>query len=1299
MENKKNYRNKEIKKEENKKFDKNSNKLQNKKEISSQSYDEQHKDNSLVVSKKKKICLTKEKTKDKEKDINNNHTAEKNLKSLKLQEKLKKIFLEKEKAKYKYNKQIIPEKLKYNSDDEELNCTAVKQESTKNEKLKKAETNPNMFNKNKNKIIYTNVINNDAQKNFDTKKNKIEDDIKNTNINYNTINNITENREKNIKNENNDNNRDFNTINTKNNNNEIEDNRQKYYKLLNLKTRANDKKDENSKKIKKDNNNRQNGLFNDKNNSNKDSEKENETKEKNTNTNIVNKNKREKEKEREREKNISQTLSISVEKINNHNKKESKDLDKINAKKIKSNREIITVDRNDNKKNVLKLLELIKNKKSEREIIDQKKDEIIKRSKSQAIDRKKEEKNKFTNKEINNEIKVEKKDFLKDKDNDKETKNNNNKKTNEIKSSIIQNQKIYKKNPTIRKINKSFKSNNYLSESNNKLVEKIERTDNQMSLSPLNLTIVKRNNFSTSNNKTNRFIFNNRLHNINKNKREYANQINKTENSIQNTFNQSINYSNEQNKKYHKPKISNNNNINNKYFCIKRMNNSLSKMNNLNEYEVNKKEKYNESIVYSPKRKDLKKMKSENSFPHIKRKNKLVENNSNLFHKKNSLINENRDLSKSNYNIYGNFPNIHNYYNNSKIFLKNKFISINPSFSIHNNVSINNNNNNNNIDEIEINSNERNKSLNKNGNNNGRDIIIRNQKSKVYKNKLWNGGKNMLNQGKYVYQKNKITKNKLKEKIFNDSDTLDDKKEDINYEYLRLGTDNMTYNDKTLKNTYFSLADSNIYADNNTFYNPNDNNTFVIDKFNQIYKSNNYNDNNDNIFLSQSSPFYQRKIKKLNVNVMNTLNDTNKYKRSHRISKNSSIFINIENVLIFEEKFNNIISYLKNNLSTIKPCLDFLNYYYNSWIYEKLEKVFKEKEDIEIAKIFLNYLLLTIIICYYFSLKKDIIKNSNYLLLELLEINYNSIMMIFQQIKDNVFTDNQENVFFPILIRIYNKYQNNTVYIENNDSIIKNIYENSEKIDLKVKNLLTIKKNEFFLSLSNFISNLKQKNYKEIKEFFIENVLVEETINGSLFSSNFYINNDIFLDSINPPFLKSPNKKKLTLILDLNDTLINFKYEENGEGYVRIRPFLFGFLEEIGQLYELIVFTSSEKEYADSVIEAIEHERTYFDYVFYRQHTIIVGNDFVKDLTRIGRPLNSTIIIDNMPQNFKLQKENGILIKPFWGEDSNDKTLYDLMPILLDIAKDGGDVRYALNKYKNEIAGKISSNILKNSFI
>ena len=169
--------------------------------------------------------------------------------------------------------------------------------------------------------------------------------------------------------------------------------------------------------------------------------------------------------------------------------------------------------------------------------------------------------------------------------------------------------------------------------------------------------------------------------------------------------------------------------------------------------------------------------------------------------------------------------------------------------------------------------------------------------------------------------------------------------------------------------------------------------------------------------------------------------------------------------------------------------------------------------------------------------------------------------------------------------------------------------------------------------------------------------------------------------------------KKYSLVLDLDETLVNFKIKSGKEGFVRLRPFLFGFLEEVSQYYELIIFTSGTEAYAKSVLEVIEYEKKYFDYVFYRQHTVIIGNDFVKDLTRIGRPLNSTIIIDNMPQNFRFQKENGICIKPFWGQDSNDKALYDLIPILLDIAKIGGDLRINLKKFNEDIVTKITSNI------
>ena len=64
-----------------------------------------------------------------------------------------------------------------------------------------------------------------------------------------------------------------------------------------------------------------------------------------------------------------------------------------------------------------------------------------------------------------------------------------------------------------------------------------------------------------------------------------------------------------------------------------------------------------------------------------------------------------------------------------------------------------------------------------------------------------------------------------------------------------------------------------------------------------------------------------------------------------------------------------------------------------------------------------------------------------------------------------------------------------------------------------------------------------------------------------------------------------------------------------------------------------------------------------------------------------------------MVQNFRMQKFNGILIKPFYGEDQNDRALIDLIPILINISKDNLDTRNGLVNYRDEIATKITSNL------
>jgi TFIIF-interacting CTD phosphatase-like protein len=65
-----------------------------------------------------------------------------------------------------------------------------------------------------------------------------------------------------------------------------------------------------------------------------------------------------------------------------------------------------------------------------------------------------------------------------------------------------------------------------------------------------------------------------------------------------------------------------------------------------------------------------------------------------------------------------------------------------------------------------------------------------------------------------------------------------------------------------------------------------------------------------------------------------------------------------------------------------------------------------------------------------------------------------------------------------------------------------------------------------------------------------------------------------------------------------------------------------------------------------------------------------------------------------MPHNFRLQKENGIFIKNFYGEEQNDTTLLDLIPILQEIASDpNNDVRKELKKMENEIFSKITTDM------
>jgi len=208
-----------------------------------------------------------------------------------------------------------------------------------------------------------------------------------------------------------------------------------------------------------------------------------------------------------------------------------------------------------------------------------------------------------------------------------------------------------------------------------------------------------------------------------------------------------------------------------------------------------------------------------------------------------------------------------------------------------------------------------------------------------------------------------------------------------------------------------------------------------------------------------------------------------------------------------------------------------------------------------------------------------------------------------------------------------------------------------------------------------------------------------------------------------PP--REVNDSPYCLVLDLDETLIH--YVENGpDSYFLVRPYCIEFLEELSKYFEIVVFTAGVKEYADWVIDQIDKNRC-IKHRLYREHTIITqaeraqyyenyqNNESVsegaaiksggqslpiilKDLSKIGRPLSKTIIVDNIAENFILQKDNGIFIKS-WYDDPYDTELKELIALLKQIVHlQIDDVRKCLKDYRDQMARIIYAKPIADKF-
>lgn len=196
--------------------------------------------------------------------------------------------------------------------------------------------------------------------------------------------------------------------------------------------------------------------------------------------------------------------------------------------------------------------------------------------------------------------------------------------------------------------------------------------------------------------------------------------------------------------------------------------------------------------------------------------------------------------------------------------------------------------------------------------------------------------------------------------------------------------------------------------------------------------------------------------------------------------------------------------------------------------------------------------------------------------------------------------------------------------------------------------------------------------------------------------------NKVILSKVDRSNQEADLDKKF-LVLDLDETLVSAKFEGDSANQkvfdpskvkITIRPFAKEFLRDMSELWNVIVFTASDKKYADYVVDMLDPECKYIANVCYRNQCEAVSRHLVKDL----RSFYSThvkeeniLIVDNRIVSFGYQIYNGIPILPFYG-DLRDTELRGLKSYLKRLSQPEFSIQKTLrDRYRYSETFKFAS--------
>ena len=134
------------------------------------------------------------------------------------------------------------------------------------------------------------------------------------------------------------------------------------------------------------------------------------------------------------------------------------------------------------------------------------------------------------------------------------------------------------------------------------------------------------------------------------------------------------------------------------------------------------------------------------------------------------------------------------------------------------------------------------------------------------------------------------------------------------------------------------------------------------------------------------------------------------------------------------------------------------------------------------------------------------------------------------------------------------------------------------------------------------------------------------------------------------PLLPLMNKKKFkfSIAIELDETLVHY-CEEGDNYYAKVRFGTENFLKNISNFFEIIVVSTSGKEYSNIIIDNLNKDNK-----CYVEHRLFI-EDFTEkqDLTNINRDLRKIIFVCHDYDFINAPKENIIVLKEFLGEEED----------------------------------------------